>query len=41
MEILTIITAIIFAPIAIRFVDKAYKSFKKSELYKDLVIDED
>ena len=40
MEMLTVIIGIILAPISIKFIDKAYKSFKKTELYKDLTIED-
>jgi len=40
MEIVTIIATIIFAPVAIKMLDKTYKHFKKTELYKDLTIED-
>ena len=40
MDLLTIVGLIIFAPVAIRFVDRAYKSLKTTELYKDLADEE-
>ena len=36
MDILTIAGLIILAPVLIKFIDRAYKSLKHTELYHDL-----
>jgi len=41
MNIISIIILILTAPVAIKFLDRAYKSFKKTEIYKDLSDEED
>jgi len=40
MEIVSIILLVLFAPVGIKFIDKTYRQFKKSELYKDLMIED-
>ena len=40
MEIITEIIGVIFAPVAIKMLDKTYKHFKKTEIYKDLSIED-
>ena len=36
MDIVSIVVLVLIAPIAVKFIDRAYKSFKSTELYKDL-----
>ena len=40
MDVLSIVVLILVAPIAVKFIDRAYRSFKSTELYKDLSDDE-
>ena len=40
MEIITIIIGVIFAPVAIKMLDKTYKSFKRTELYRDISVED-
>jgi len=40
MGVLSYVVLVLVAPIAVKFIDRAYKSLKKTELYKDLSDDE-
>jgi len=40
MSALNIAILILIAPVAIKFLDRAYKSFKNTEIYKDLADEE-
>jgi len=41
MEIVTVVLMVLIAPICIKMIDKSYRYFKRTELFKDLVIEED
>ena len=36
MDVISLIILIIFLPVLVKFMDRAYKSSKKTDLYKDL-----
>jgi len=36
MDVISLIILVVFLPVLVKFTDKAYKSSKKTDLYKDL-----